>query len=392
MAKFEMKLLNELCEINIGKTPARAEQVYWGFGNFWLSIADIKSKYIDTTKETITDIAIEKCNMKIIPKNTVVMSFKLSLGKLAILKENMYSNEAIASFPILKSGTVLPEYLYYALKTVRLERYADKAAKGTTLNKKKLNQIKIPYTDIENQKKIVLIMNVAEDLVLKRQSQITALDELTQSLFLEMFGSKNQSELTEISEIAEVLGGLQVSGKRKDNPIEVPYLRVGNVYRNALVLDEIKFIRVTENELKRAILKKHDILVVEGHGNKKEIGRASRWNGEISNCVHQNHLIKVRVVNEHVRPEYLCSFINSIGGKIHMYKNSNTTSGLNTINTNVVRKMKVYIPPLTEQDKFIALEDEINKKRRKMSESLVQIKFLYNSLLQKAFKGELFLK
>lgn len=92
---MEYKKINELCEINIGKTPSRNKSEYWGEGSGWLSISDLKDKFITKTKEEITSMAISACNMKIVPRNTVVMSFKLSIGKTAILKEDMYTNEAI---------------------------------------------------------------------------------------------------------------------------------------------------------------------------------------------------------------------------------------------------------------------------------------------------------
>src|SRR5690554_4829153 len=110
--------LNQLCEINIGKTPSRSNSKYWGKGHKWLSIADMKRKYISETKEEITDLAVSEANMKIVPKNTVLMSFKLSIGKIGITTEEMYTNEAIASFPIIEKEKIIPEYLYYVLKTL----------------------------------------------------------------------------------------------------------------------------------------------------------------------------------------------------------------------------------------------------------------------------------
>ena len=76
---MNMVKLNQLCEINIGKTPSRSDEAYWGSGSKWISIADLKEKYIYETKESITAQALEECNMKLIPKNTVIMSFKLTI-------------------------------------------------------------------------------------------------------------------------------------------------------------------------------------------------------------------------------------------------------------------------------------------------------------------------
>ncbi len=100
----------------------------------------MKDKFINETKEQITEKAISECNMKIVPKNTVVMSFKLSIGKVAILKEDMYTNEAIANFPIKDDTKLIPEYLYYSIKTLNFTN-TDRAVMGATLNKSKLNEI-----------------------------------------------------------------------------------------------------------------------------------------------------------------------------------------------------------------------------------------------------------
>ena len=183
---MEYRKLNELCEINIGKTPSRNKSEYWGDGSSWLSISDLKDKFITKTKEEITSKAISECNMKIVPKNTVVMSFKLSIGKTAILKEDMYTNEAIANFPI-KNNSLISEYLYYAIKTLNFDN-TDRAVMGATLNKAKLNELKIPYCEINKQKEIVEVLNKAQELIDKRKEQIEALDELIKSKFIEMFG------------------------------------------------------------------------------------------------------------------------------------------------------------------------------------------------------------
>ncbi|OOO62594.1 restriction endonuclease subunit S, partial [Clostridium tepidum] len=179
--------LNELCNINIGKTPSRNKQIYWGKGLKWLSISDLKDKFINETKEQITEKAISECNMKIVPKNTVVMSFKLSIGKVAILKEDMYTNEAIANFPIKDDTKLIPEYLYYSIKTLNFTN-TDRAVMGATLNKSKLNELKIPYCVVDKQNKIVNVLDKAQSLIDKRKDQIEALDELVKSRFIEMFG------------------------------------------------------------------------------------------------------------------------------------------------------------------------------------------------------------
>ena len=97
-----------------------------------------------------------------------------------------------------------------------------------------------------------------------------------------------------ITNCFDVTGGLTKNSQREKFPIKMPYLRVANVYYNRLDLSEIKEIGVQESEIKDKLLKKDDLLFVEGNGSKEQIGRVAIWNGSIENCLHQNHIIKGR--------------------------------------------------------------------------------------------------
>ena len=130
--------LSDLFALQMGKTPARDEPRYWQNGiHSWISIADISSadKFIAETKESISDCAVMESNISKIPEGTVVMSFKLSLGKVAITKKAMYSNEAIMAFIPRAGVDISTDYLYYLLKARKWDTGGKKAVKGITLNK-----------------------------------------------------------------------------------------------------------------------------------------------------------------------------------------------------------------------------------------------------------------
>jgi type I restriction enzyme S subunit len=135
--------------------------------------------------------------------------------------------------------------------------------------------------------------------------------------------------------------------------LEVPYLRVANVYRDRLDLSEVKTLRVTDQELTRATLKSGDLLVVEGHGNPEEIGRCAVWSGLVARCVHQNHLIRVRV-HSGIEPVFMSAFLNSAAGRRQMTRFGKTTSGLNTISTANVAAVRVLVPPVEVQRRYVA--------------------------------------
>ena len=183
--------LSELFTLQMGKTPSRDNSSYWGKSeNSWISIADLTNsgKYISNTKETLSDSAVAESGIKKIPANTVIMSFKLSLGKVAITEKEMYSNEAIMAFIDKGVEKISPEYLYYLLRAKDWSKGTNKAVMGATLNKATLSTIKIQLHEYDNQLEIVNMLNRVSSSIDFRKQQLTKLDELIKARFVEMFG------------------------------------------------------------------------------------------------------------------------------------------------------------------------------------------------------------
>src|SRR5690606_7208842 len=167
--KFTYKSLAELCQINLGKTPSRNKPEYWGEGVNWVSISDLKDKYISNTKEQITEEAITGANCKIVKKGTLLMSFKLSIGKLAFTEIDLFTNEAIAALPIIDESILDKDYLYYVLKFIPLVG-GNQAVMGKTLNKQSLSNLQIPLPPtIDDQKRIAKVLSDYEALIQKRK-------------------------------------------------------------------------------------------------------------------------------------------------------------------------------------------------------------------------------
>lgn len=220
--------LSEIFDLQIGKTPSRHNSMYWNDGNReWISISDISgSKYISNTKEKITEKAIQDSGIKKIPANTVIMSFKLSIGKVAITSKEMYSNEAIMAFIDKKRVKLLPEYVYYLLMGVKWDQNTNKAVMGKTLNKSTISQIIVDVDDYEIQKQKAEALDSASKQLDIRNKEIQKLDTLVKARFVEMFGDpvKNTKEfgLTKLSDL-----GLLERGKSKHRPRNDPALLGG---------------------------------------------------------------------------------------------------------------------------------------------------------------------
>ncbi|MBR1444791.1 MAG: restriction endonuclease subunit S, partial [Firmicutes bacterium] len=183
--------LEDLFFLQMGKTPSRNNAEYWDSPDQkWISISDLSKcgKYISDTKEYISDKAVEESGISLIPENTVIMSFKLSIGKVAITAEPMYSNEAIMSFRDKRIVELLPDYVYYLLLGHDWEQGTNKAVMGKTLNKATLSQVKVCIHPLEAQHSIVSTLDKLQSIITHRKQQLAKLDELIKARFVEMFG------------------------------------------------------------------------------------------------------------------------------------------------------------------------------------------------------------
>ncbi|MFZ6014691.1 MAG: restriction endonuclease subunit S, partial [Bacteroidota bacterium] len=231
MTSFKTYRLEEICDIQIGKTPRRENRTYWGKGFPWVSISDIKSREIVHTKEQITKEAVEESGCKLIPKGTLLLSFKLSIGKMAFAGTDLYTNEAIAALLIKKPAEIHPWYLFYALRNTRLVG-ANNAAMGATLNKESLKAIRLPIPDkFEDQLHIVNVLSKADELVAQRNETILLLDEFLKSSFLNMFGdpSSNKKKFP-VGTIRDLVTEVKY-GTSKSSGLDgkYPYLRMNNI-------------------------------------------------------------------------------------------------------------------------------------------------------------------
>lgn len=250
-----------------------------------------------------------------------------------------------------------------------------------------LQALGVPLPPLAEQRRIAQILDKAHTMIRARSDLLEKLRELKESLLADVI-SGSPAQDSRLGELAHVQGGLQVTKARDRHAQKVPYLRVANALRGRFDLSEIKMLGVTPAELKRCALRSEDLVIVEGHGNLTEVGRAARWRGSISLCVHQNHLIRVRCHPELV-PSFAEAYINSSGGRAQFRRASKTTSGLNTISVNDVRRISVPVPDMARQRAFdtviVSIEDQEDAAQR----HLRCLEALFASLQCRAFNGEL---
>lgn len=285
------------------------------------------------------------------------------VGKSAPVRRRDWKGTVGAFCFIVRSKSALcsAEFLAFVLRSSSFRNWAQRAAGANIKNirKSELEEFPVPLPPLHEQRWIVGILNQAVKIERLRARVRELMGEFVPALFVRMFGDPVENpmrwERANLGNLSQVQSGLQVTKKRNAHPIETPYLRVANVLRDRLDLDEIKFMRVTEREFERVQLKLGDLLIVEGHGNASEIGRVGIWDGSINGCIHQNHLIRARPDQSKILSEFACAYLNSSSGREHLLRSGKTTSGLNTITTSNVKSCNIFLPPLDLQRRYTQL-------------------------------------
>jgi type I restriction enzyme S subunit len=194
-----------------------------------------------------------------------------------------------------------------------------------------------------------------------------------------------------LDQVAEIQGGIQKQPSRLPLKNKYPFLRVANVARGLLKLEEIHEIELFDGELERLSLIRGDILIVEGNGSLTEIGRCALWDGSIENAVHQNHLIRARPVL--MLSEFVEAWLNSVRGIEKLTKLAATTSGLYTLSVGKISKIPVPVPPQNEQTGVVniltTMLEEQTRQEIAINVGLKQSAAQRKNILKAAFSGQL---
>ena len=381
---------SEVCKLVDGEKIADKEYPY------------LEVKYLRGTKEKsfVT-------SGKLIKKGTkVILVDGENSGEVFAIHEDGYMG---STFKALSIENVDENYLQYFITTKKdLYRNNKKGSAIPHLNKDLFKNMPFPLppTLAEQQR----IVNRIESMFAKldqaqekAQSVLDSFETRKAAILHKAFNGQlridNEElkiedwEVRELDVDFDIVSGIQKTPSRvpKNNP--VPYLTVANVFRDRIDLSEIRYFEVSDAEVEKLKLIEKDILVVEGNGSGNEIGRCAMWRNEITVCVHQNHIIRLRKKNDSVLPEYVLLYLNSSEGKAIMKEKAKTTAGLYNLSAGKIKTISVPYPPLNYQLSIVNFLDIVLEKESRAKEAaktvLDQIALLKKSILARAFRGEL---
>lgn len=187
----EKKYIKDVFSLQMGKTPAREDQKCWNSKDYkWLTIADLEENKIYTgdAKEYISDYAVKTSGIKLVKKNTVIMSFKLTIGRTLITSEDVFTNEAIMAF--IPKTDIDVKYVRYFFSTKDWSEKSNQAVKGITLNKDSIGNSTIIIPSDPVMKRIIKLLNEADTTKESLLQSIEEIDGMIKKVLEENFKLK----------------------------------------------------------------------------------------------------------------------------------------------------------------------------------------------------------
>ena len=185
--------------------------------------------------------------------------------------------------------------------------------------------------------------------------------------------------------MADVVSGITKGRKTKAEDLtEVPYMAVSNVKDGYIDWTTVKTIEATQQEIEKYRLLADDVLMTEG-GDPDKVGRGAIIKEPLENCIHQNHIFRVRLDESMMRPEFFAEYLQHQRSKRYFLGCAKQTTGIASINMTQLRALPVLMPPLSRQEEFVLFKAQVNKSKVAIQKALDKTQMLFDSLMQEYF-------
>ena len=358
-------------KMTIGWTPPTGNRSYYGGPHNWVSIADLSSGRISETKQTLTDAAIAEMRGTQAPEGSLLFSYKLSIGEVALLERPAYTNEAIAAFHPCQR-VYMPFWKYAA--PIILPRYSRMNIYGSDLlNQELMNSARMAIPDVSEQQ---VIANAVDRETTRIDALIT-----NKTRFIELLKEKRQALITHavtkgldpnvrvrdsgvewVGEVPEhwavcklsyrysVELGKMLDEKRITGEHPVPYLRNKDVQWAEINTTDLPVMDISPDEIERYTIKDGDLLVCEGG----DVGRAAIWRGDNNVIGYQKALHRLRSVSPDKDSVEFFAYVLGAAKRNGVFDESDTKSTISHLPAEKFREYRFAFPPLNEQTQIVA--------------------------------------
>ena len=367
------KKLGEVATIIGGSTPKSNIEEYWGGTHYWVTPADLDgNKYQGATPRTITDLAVQKTNLQLLPIGTVLLSSRAPIGKVAITTAPMYCNQGFKN--IVCSNLLINEFVYWFL--FGKVDYLNSLGRGATfkeISKRATEQIPIPVPPLAEQERIVAELDLLSDIIEKKKEQLKAYDQLAQSIFYTMFGDPIDNpkgwETKKLKEVSTLINGRAYKQNELLSEGKYKVLRVGNFFTNSnfyysdLELEDNKYC---DNG---------DLLFAWSASFGAFI-----WNG--GKVIFHYHIWKVLYDEQQLNKIFYRFLLNTM---TNAFMNDVHGIGMVHLTKQGMEEYNIPIPPLSLQQEFAEKVEAIERQKALVQQSIEETQTMFDYSMDKYF-------
>lgn len=370
--------LGDVCKVVSGSTPKTGIPEYWNGDIKWITPAEIQedSFYIYDSVRHITLLGKEKTGLSYMPKGTVILSSRAPIGKTAITGCEMCCNQGFKN--LICSDKIFNEYLYYFLKGK--EKYLNSLGRGATfkeISKKIVEDIEIPLPNIKEQKHIATVLGCIDRVISLRQQQLAKLDELVKARFVEMFSDTRAEE-----PLATLCTFIDYRGKTPEKAERgLPFITAKNIKMHHMSFETKEFIskETYDKVMTRGFPKVGDVVFT----TEAPLGNVCRIPYMKTEFYIGQRIITMQT--KALEPVYLEYALSSDDFKRKILEKS-SGSTVTGIRSKLLEQLTIPVPPIAQQQKFVAFVGQIEKIRLFIQKNIEKIETLKKALMQKYFE------
>lgn len=391
--------VSDIATVSSGQGAPQGDEWYTG-NNIFVKAGDLNNltdqKYVGDNSNRISNKAIDHYNLKLYPLNAVVFpksGMSVKTDNIALLKYDSYVVNHLAILEITKKDVCIPEYLYYFLKRVKISNISLNDA-YPSIRLTDIQRFKLILPPFSIQEKLVKILGEAEKMKKWRAEADELANEFLKSVFLEMFGDpfKNPNNWQKLK-FKEIIKGTPQNGLYKHSSFYsdtegMPILRIDSFYDGKIEnMEKLKRVKCTDEEKERFGLQKDDI-VINRVNSLEYLGKCALVENILEPTVYESNMMRIRI-DETINPVYLVKLLctNFIYNQI--VNRAKKAVNQASINQKDVNSFDILVPPIELQNQFAEIVKQVETLKTHQKQSKQQIDNLFNTLMQKAFKGEL---
>ena len=282
-----------------------------------------------------------------------------------------------------------PRFLGIVLASAAVRRQIEAAMRGTSgqykVSQADVRALKIPRLPLPEQRDIVAAHEAFERRIGALERTLAKVEIAESALSSAALGQVGAAG-PRLDSVATVAAGVTLGSELVgDGTIELPYLRVANVLDGRIDTTDVKTVRIVKTQYERYALRKGDLLLTEG-GDLDKLGRGAVWDGRIDECLHQNHVFRVRC-GEQMLPDFLALYTASPEGRAYFQRVGKQTTNLASINSTQVKQMPVPVPPVEEQRRLLGPVHAARRRAAVLQRQIAKLRTIQQGVIEDLLSG-----